>query len=193
MTKKMLGKMFVVIGIAFVTIAIGIFFHERYVQTNASVQSENAVNVIKQEMKQDIDGELLFEDIEKGAEELLIDGELYFAILEIPSLALELPIQSMWSYEKLKSSPCLYTSEPMVIAAHNYDVHFGRLGNLKVDDIVTLTLISGEMKEYEVVSVTKIHETDTEQLDDETYALSLFTCNYSNNDERILVRLQLVK
>ena len=65
-----------------------------------------------------------------------IDGYDYIGYLDIPSLELSLPVMSEWSYPQLKIAPCRYAGsvylDDMILAAHNYDRHFGRLKNLEV-------------------------------------------------------------
>lgn len=59
---------------------------------------------------------------------LLVNGNQYIGTLEIPSVGLRLPVMDSWSYEKLRTSPCLYSgsyyTDDMVICAHNYQDHF---------------------------------------------------------------------
>lgn len=57
-------------------------------------------------------------------EDIVIDGDAYCGILEIPVLGLELPVRNGWSYPALKQSPCCSSgsaeTNDMIIAAHNY-------------------------------------------------------------------------
>lgn len=68
-------------------------------------------------------------------------------ILEIPSLDLKLPVISKWSYPLLKKAPCRYSGSVyennLVIAAHNYRSHFGRLKTLQNGSEVIFTDASG--------------------------------------------------
>ena len=70
-------------------------------------------------------------------------------VLTIPVLDLELPVLTDWSYEKLKKAPCHYYGscheKDFVIAAHNYNAHFGRLSKLQAGDDVMFTDVSGNM------------------------------------------------
>ena len=58
----------------------------------------------------------------------------YIGILTIPSLGIELPVQDEWSYPNLKIAPCRYAGTVadgnLIVAAHNYRSHFGRIGEL---------------------------------------------------------------
>ena len=71
-----------------------------------------------------------------------IDGRDYIGYLSIPELELELPVISQWSYELLQIAPCRDVgstkTDDLVIAAHNYQTHFGRLNELSEGDSVPL-------------------------------------------------------
>jgi sortase A len=63
-----------------------------------------------------------------------IDGNRYLGYLSIPSLELELPVMYEWDYDCLNTSPCRYAgttkTKDLIIAAHNYSGHFGRVPEL---------------------------------------------------------------
>ena len=63
-----------------------------------------------------------------------LGGYDYLGYLALPTLGLELPVMASWDYPRLKISPCRQfgstRTDDLVIAAHNYGTHFGRL---KVD------------------------------------------------------------
>lgn len=74
---------------------------------------------------------------------LTVDGSAYAGILTIPSLGLELPVCARLDMDAMQSAPCLYSGslyrKDMVIGAHNYDAHFGRIGSLTPGDSVIFT------------------------------------------------------
>ena len=84
-----------------------------------------------------------------------VDGYDCIGVLSIPVLELELPILTDWSYAKLKIAPCHYFGSyyetDFVIAAHNYQSHFGRLTEIQPKDLILFTDISGTVHCYEVV------------------------------------------
>lgn len=86
-----------------------------------------------------------------------IDGYDYIGCLTIPSLDLELPVMSDWDYTRLKIAPCLYygslETDNMVIAAHNYDCHFGRLSQLNIGDEIIFTYMNSVVCRYRVGDV----------------------------------------
>ena len=76
-----------------------------------------------------------------------IDGQRYIGTLRLESLGLTLPIISEWDYTRLRIAPCRYAGsaylDNMVIAAHNYESHFGQLKNLSQGEQITFTDIDG--------------------------------------------------
>ncbi|MFI3206667.1 MAG: sortase [Clostridia bacterium] len=197
MIKKFLSKAFILSGITLILISFCLFVQNLQTEENLKISTSNIlVEIFEQleEIKIEKNDENLVEDYSdtEYTKEVLVDNSLYCFVLNIPSLGLQLPVQSNWSYENLNVSPCVYKSEPLSIAAHNYDTHFGKLTSLNIGDSVSIEYFSGEIDEYKVVSITKIYETDVEELENSDYDLSLFTCNYSNNSERILVRLNKI-
>ena len=69
----------------------------------------------------------LLTDEEKKMSEVVIDGYAYIGYLSMPTLDLELPVMSTWSYPQMKLAPCRYNGsirgEDLVIMAHNYSNH----------------------------------------------------------------------
>ena len=125
-----------------------------------------------------------------------IDSDLYIGILEIPALDLELAIMSSWSYPKLKVAPCRYTgsayTKDLVIAAHNYKSHFGRLGNLALGDRITFTDVDGNVFTYEVAAQETLMPTAIREMTSGEWALTLFTCTVGGS-YRVAVRCDLVE
>lgn len=126
---------------------------------------------------------------------LTIEGYDYIGYLSVPTLGLELPVILDWSYSKLRSAPCRYSgsvnTDDLVVAAHNYPRHFGKLAGLSAGETITFTDIDGRNTVYEVVSVDNLAPTAVEEMVDGEYDLSLFTCNYSGQS-RITVRCERV-
>lgn len=83
-----------------------------------------------------------------------INGYDYVGYLSVPKLDLELPVMSDWDYVRLKTAPCRHfgstKTDDLVIAAHNYQSHFGRLKELEIGDAVTFTDMDGVVIRYEV-------------------------------------------
>ena len=82
-------------------------------------------------------------DVDREMPVQTINGRDYIGVLTIPSLELELPVLSQWDYDGLKVAPCRYSGslyqDNLIICAHNYASHFGKLKNLHVGDTAIFT------------------------------------------------------
>jgi sortase A len=120
-----------------------------------------------------------------------VDGNDYIGQLDISELGLTLPVMSEWSYPNLKIAPCRYSgsayTKDLVIAAHNYSRHFGRLKNLQVGSYVVFTDMDKHRFVYTVGEVEELPPQATEEMKDSGWDLTLFTCNRSGK-KRIAVR-----
>lgn len=125
--------------------------------------------------------ELLTEE-DKEMTEVEINGNQYIGYLSIPVLGLELPIMSSWSYPKLNIAPCRYTGsvrgEDLVLMAHNYSSHFGKLPQLDLGDMVEFTDMDGVITRYEVVGKDVLDPAAVEEMTSGDFDLTLFTCTY---------------
>lgn len=124
----------------------------------------------------------LLTEEEKKMTEVVIDGIPYIGYLSIPKLELDLPIISNWSYPMLRKAPCRYVGtvrgEDLVLVAHNYASHFGKLSQLEAGDSVTFTDMDGEITCYEVVGEDILPPTAVEEMTAGIFDLTLFTCTY---------------
>ncbi len=121
-----------------------------------------------------------------------IDGHAYVGYIDIPTLGLNLPVMSEWTYPKMKIAPCKYWGsvylDNMVICAHNYVNHFGKLGNIAVGAPVTFTDVEGNVFEYTVSEMIQLWPNQTlEMVKGLDWDLTLFTCDRSGR-QRITVR-----
>ncbi len=121
-----------------------------------------------------------------------IDGHYYNGFISIPSIELNLPVMSEWSYPNMKIAPCRYWGsvylDNMVICAHNYVNHFGRMGNVAVGDPVTFTDVDGNVFHYTVSELIQLNPNQTwNMVKDEDWDLTLFTCTTSGR-QRLTVR-----
>lgn len=128
---------------------------------------------------------------------LALDGEDYIGLLTVPSLELELPVRRSWSYEALRASPCRYAGSAeggdLVIAAHNYRSHFGRIGELPQQTVLLFTDAAGSVYRYTVTETEQLPPTAVEDMrtgDAGDWDLTLFTCTLSGQS-RVTVRCRL--
>ena len=75
----------------------------------------------------------------------------------------------------------------LVICAHNYSQHFGRLKDLEIGSEVLLVDMEGNLFQYRVALIETIMPTDVEKMTDSEYDLSLFTCTLGGQT-RVTVR-----
>ena len=125
-----------------------------------------------------------------------IDGYGYIGYLSIPALGLELPVMSDWDYPRLRIAPCRYAgsskADNLVIAAHNYERHFGNLAKLSPGDAVYFTDMDDVVSRYAVVAVETLAPSDVENMTAGKYDLTLFTCTYGGGS-RVAVRCDRVE
>ncbi len=127
-----------------------------------------------------------------------INGDAYLGTITIPALGLELPVLSGWNYSDLRVAPCRYSGTVeegnLVIAAHNYSCHFGRISELNSGAEIIFTDGNGVVHTYSVVYSELINGSDASsmQMGDEEWDLTLFTCNLSGTS-RVTVRAALVE
>jgi sortase A len=111
-----------------------------------------------------------------------LNGNRYIGYLAIPKLELELPVMSEWSYPLLLQAPCRYTGtllgEDLTIMAHNYNSHFGRLGQMEAGDEVIFVDVNGKVTRYAVTATDVLLPTAVEEVTSGAYDLTLFTCTY---------------
>ena len=113
-----------------------------------------------------------------------IDGYDYIGYVSIPSIGLELPVMSEWSYAGLKIAPGRYSgstyADNMVVCAHNYAKHFSPIKWLQAGAEVYFTDMDGMRWSYEVDNVETLQPTQIEKMttvtEEDNWDLTLFTC-----------------
>ena len=111
---------------------------------------------------------------------VMLDGYEYVGYVEIPILGLKLPVMSEWDYTRLKVAPCRQfgssRTDDLVIAAHNYESHFGRLKDLSAGDTVTFTDMEGIVNTYCVEKIETLNPNEVDAVQNSGYDLVLYTC-----------------
>lgn len=109
-----------------------------------------------------------------------LDGYDYVGYVEIPMLELKLPVMADWDYKRLKVAPCRQfgssRTDDLVIAAHNYESHFGHLKDLSVGSTVTFTDMAGIVNTYCVEKIETLNPDDVDAVQNSGYDLVLYTC-----------------
>lgn len=126
-----------------------------------------------------------------------LDDRVYCGYLTIDELGLELPVINDFSYDALNIAPCRYSGSTdgndLIIAAHNYSSHFGKLDRLTDGSEIVFTDCSGKTFRYNIISIEEIRGSDVEEMlskDDTAWDMTLFTCTLSGKS-RITVRAKL--
>lgn len=206
--RKWIGAVCIILGAACLLAAVGFVTYNRWEAGNAAetAQSllvdvqlaidENAMGSPSQMEKGESDAAEnidLPENATVPAEMATIEVDDYdcIGVLSIPVLELELPVLTDWSYAKLKKAPCHYYGSyyetDFVIAAHNYQTHFGRLAELQTGDVVVFTDVHGGAHYYEVALLETLPPTATEEMITSGFGLSLYTCTPGGGN-RVTVR-----
>ena len=123
--------------------------------------------------------------------EFTVDGVDYIGQLEIPDLELSLPVASETTGQLLQVAPCRYFGtvyrNDLVIGAHNYDAHFGRLKTLSYGDEISVVDLDGNVFAYEVADMEILQPYQTEDLVGSDWPLTLYTCTVGGQT-RVVIR-----
>lgn len=126
-----------------------------------------------------------------------IENNNYIGYISLPTIGIELPVMSEWSYDNLKIAPCRYKGTvaggDIIIAAHNYNSHFGRLNEFSGGEEIIFTSADGSVYKYEVIQTESISGKDIEAMEfgsSEDWDITLFTCTLSGQS-RVTVRAVL--
>ncbi len=120
----------------------------------------------------------------------MLEGYGYVGYVEIPALGLKLPVMSDWDYTRLEIAPCRQfgssRTDDLVIAAHNFESHFGRLNEMSVGNTVTFTDMAGIVNTYRAEMIETLSPKDVDAVQNSGYDLVLYTCT-RDGQERVAV------
>ncbi len=192
------GNMCIILGTVLILGALSLFVHNQMEATAAEeVTAEilpEVVEVIEERKQETIQqGEPQPEQVEIPPEllapeelemdEIVVDGHAYIGFLTIPALNLELPVMADWDDTRLRIAPCRYAGslkgEDLVIMAHNYRNHFGKLNALREGDEVLFSDVNGVVTRYRVEAKDLLEPGMVEEMTEGVFDLTLFTCTYS--------------
>lgn len=196
--RRGIGILCLILGTVFLLAAGGLVFYNQEESRSAMESSHEVLTVMKPQMEMPTDSYDDREYVEytdyvdafdQEAKEMTvkeIDGQEYIGYLSIPVLELELPVISEWDYDRLKIAPCRQygstKTDDLVIAAHNYASHFGRLAQLRTGDLLTFTDMDAETILYGVVTVDVLEPTAVDTVKDSEFDLVLYTCTYGGEN-----------
>ena len=197
--RKGFGVICLLLGIGCLVSAIGLVLYNRWEADNAQVVSHAILADVESILEESptlpflpgVPEQSVTETVPAEMATVKVDGYDCIGILSIPVLELKLPVLADWSYSKLTKAPChyygTYYEGDFVIAAHNYDSHFGRLPQLQPGDIVIFTDVSGQDHLYEVVLLETLPPQATQEMIASGFGLSLYTCTPGGGN-RVTVR-----
>ena len=187
--RKSPGILCIVIGGVLLLAALGLYGYNRYEDAQAGAEAQVVVQDLEQKLEQTV-SKAESTETPSDSEEMLspelpvvmLDGYDYIGVISIPAIDIKLPVMSNWSYPKLKISPCREfgssRTDDLVIAAHNYESHFGKLGSVSVGDNVIFTDMDGVENHYIVQKTDILQPTDVDAVEHSGYDLVLYTCTY---------------
>lgn len=189
MRKVSPGLVCIVLGVVLLLAAGGLYAYNRYEDAHAGAEAQTVVADLQQKVETP-ESEAESGPLDPELPVVEIDGNEYVGEISIPAIGIDLPVMSEWSYPKLKISPCRQfgssRTDDLVIAAHNYESHFGKIGTLALGDEVRFTDMDGIENHY-TVSAIEVHDpTDVEAVEHSGHDLVLYTCTYGGKT-RIVV------
>lgn len=182
--RKISGILCILLGAALILSALFLFGHNRSEDQKAGEEAAVITKDIREQIQttqengQDKPQKTL--DPEMPVTE--IDGYGYVGYISIPAIEIELPVMAEWDYSRLKIAPCRQfgssRTDDLVIAAHNYDAHFGKLKELSEGDEVVFTDMEGIVSCYAVEKIEVLDPTLVDEVEKSGYDLVLYTCTY---------------
>lgn len=208
--KKKYGLCCIAIGAMLLIAALSLVICNSHMDKAAKENSERVLSALKEKIPEQINiqpvtefvSEDLFHEYKISETTEIINEEPvvrienndYIGYILLPALGIELPVMSSWSYDNLKISPCRYKGSAaggdLIIAAHNYSSHFGRLDELRCGEEIIFTSADGTILKYEVIQTENISGKDVEAMEFgsfDDWDLTLFTCTLSGQS-RVTVR-----
>ena len=189
-------------GLILVLSAVGLMSYNFWDEKRAEdvvIEVLDELDTVAEAAQNDVAAEEISETVpEEVAAEMPVaslDSGRYVGTLELPVLGLRLPVMNEWNYPNLRIAPCRYTGtvyeNNMVIAAHNYSSHFGRLNQLQPGDNIRFIDIDGNYFYYTVAETEIVMPTEIEKMITGDWDLTLFTCTIGGRT-RVTVRCNAV-
>ncbi len=187
MRKASPGVICVLLGVVLLLAALGLYGYNRWEDAQAGAEAQTVVQDLQEKVVEQTQSAASAPAIDTSSLDpelpvVELDGYEYVGTVSIPAIGIDLPVMSEWSYPRLKIAPCRQfgssRTDDLVIAAHNYESHFGKLTSLTAGDSVTFTDMDGIVNEYVVNKVEVLDPHSVEEVEHSGYALVLYTCTY---------------
>lgn len=191
--KQKIGKICMALGALLILASLGLLAYNKWDAARADKAAQTALGELEDTLTKTIEEKTKADEVVLQPEldptqpmtEVELEGWNYIGYLSIPSIGLNLPVMSEWSYTGLKIAPGRYSgstyADNMVVCAHNYAKHFSPIKWLAEGAEVYFTDMDGMRWSYEVSVVETIQPTQIEKMtekteDSENWDLTLFTC-----------------
>ena len=197
--RKKAGIAIVAVGAALILSALVLLLHNRYADARAGREAETLLAGVEAAISSQADEpeETRRQETRPTGEEngteptaaealdpempvAMLEGYGYVGYVEIPALGLKLPVMSDWDYTRLEIAPCRQfgssRTDNLVIAAHNYDTHFGKLKELSKGDTVIFTDMEGIVSTYCIEKLETLSPDAVDTVLNSGYDLVLDTC-----------------
>ena len=191
--KQKIGKICMVLGALLILASLGLLAYNKWDAARADKAAQTALGELENTLTKTIEEKNKADDVvlqpeldpDQPMTEVELDGWNYIGYLSIPSIGLNLPVMSEWSYAGLKIAPGRYSgstyADNMVVCAHNYAKHFSPIKWLAEGAEVYFTDMDGMRWSYEVSAVETIQPNQIEKMtekteDSENWDRTHFTC-----------------
>ena len=204
------GRIWINTGLLLLTAALFLWAYNGQESRRAGDSAQQVITELTQSLTQETEAgaepegaeapavkmpEYLLDD-QREMPEKTVGGRDYIGVLSIPSLDLELPVLSRWSYPNLKVAPCRYSGSlyqnNLIICAHNYASHFGKLKTLQPGDTLLFTDMEDQVVTFQMVERETLEPDDEEAMTTGNWHLTLFTCT-PGGQTRVTVRFERVE
>ena len=182
---KKTGIAIVAVGAALILSALLLLLYNRYEDAHAGQEAESLLASVEEAISaQTMDVPTAAAPsptpLDPEMPVVMLDGYEYVGYVEIPALGLKLQVMSEWDYTRLRVAPCRQfgssRTDDLVIAAHNYENHFGRLKELSKGDTVIFTDMEGLVNTYCVEKIETLAPDEVDAVQNSGYDLVLYTC-----------------
>ena len=179
---KKTGIIIIVVGAVLILSALLLLLYNRREDARAGQEAESLLANVEETIQAQANESITAPETSSDPEMpvVALDGYEYVGYIEIPTLGLKLPVMAQWDYDRLKIAPCRQfgssRTDDLVIAAHNYESHFGRLKELVKGDTVTFTDMEGIINTYSVEKIETLKPESVDAVENSGYDLVLYTC-----------------
>ena len=194
--KRGRGTVWINAGLLLIAAALFLSVYNEWESHEARDSARQVIAQLCDELPTEAGEPTTLPDVRREMPVKTINGRDYIGVLSIPSLELELPVISQWDYPALKVAPCRYSGslyqDNLIICAHNYASHFGKLKELQPGDIVLFTDMDEHVVTFQMVERETLNPMDAEGMEAGDWDLTLFTCTIGGQT-RVTIRLERVE